>query len=123
GGVRRGRTPRRVAVEVPARATSDRLPALTTLDLSRCPIGNDGVRYLATAPLIGRLSDLNLTATRVSGLGALAVASSPAGNLRALNLSMNLIRNDGAQALARSPHLRNLRFLALNWCGLSAAGG
>ncbi|HJZ56262.1 MAG TPA: TIGR02996 domain-containing protein [Gemmataceae bacterium] len=121
--VLRVRNARPLAVEVHALVNSDRLPALTTLDLSRCPIGNDGVRYLATAPLIGRLSDLNLTATRVSGLGALAVASSPAGNLRALNLSMNLIRNDGAQALARSPHLRNLRFLALNWCGLSAAGG
>jgi uncharacterized protein (TIGR02996 family) len=77
---------------------------------------------LLAAPLLGRLSDLDLTGAPLGAGGARTLAAAPAlANLTALVLERCPL-GDGVRALASSPHLARLKILDLGYTGLGSAG-
>lgn len=94
--------------------------SLETLLLSLAALGPEGALALAEAPL-QRLQRLNLHNNRIADEGAVALARSPhLGALRHLDLSGNEITDTGAYALAESATLVDLDWLELGGAELSA---
>jgi uncharacterized protein (TIGR02996 family) len=134
-------------------ADAPRLARLRVLDLYGCALGPTGVRAIATSPhlagltelvlgdneevgdagaaaldgLSSRLSSLarlHLSYTRLSNVGARALAGSPClPGLRILDVGYNLISATGARALADSPHLKGLTCLVLRGNPISRRAG
>jgi hypothetical protein len=92
---------------------------LRSLRLPKTSIGNEGVRRLARDPVFSQLRELDLTgATENQAPVVELLGSANAANLRSLALSdagQSVLR-----ALMRSPHLTNLRRLALGGIGFVA---
>jgi uncharacterized protein (TIGR02996 family) len=102
-------------VGMAALTTSSSLPRLTSLDLSGNPIGDRGIRLLASSSL-ERLRYLSLSECGITAKGAEVVAG--ASNLRHLNwlqLGNNALDSSAAAALASSQHLGQLDLLDLSW--------
>jgi hypothetical protein len=105
-----------------ALASSLRLPALASLEIDPCSMGDEGVRVLAAADLPATLRKLILVSRRDSrrhritfGLpGLRALASSPAlAGLEHLDVTWNRSPAAGVEALVTSPFLTNLKTLIL----------
>jgi Ran GTPase-activating protein (RanGAP) involved in mRNA processing and transport len=105
-------------------AASGRLPALRGLALNTNTfIEEDELRALAASPLLGRLTSLNLSGTRVSAAGVAALARSPASNqLLHLDLSGNELGEEGLSALVAASGLGALRQLNLAYADLADGG-
>jgi len=69
---------------------------------------------LADAPVLLRLTALNLSGNDLGDLGVQLLARWLLTGLRDLDLSRTGLGDDGAAALADAPHLAGLRRLALN---------
>src|SRR5262249_46754649 len=86
-------------------------------------IDGAAVRVLAGLPQLARFTALRFSYTPVGLLGAEALASSShLANLRELNLMRCGIDDAGAVALAQSPHLAALEELNLSWNDIGSAG-
>jgi hypothetical protein len=90
------------------------LPALTHLDLSDNPLGDDSVAQLCASPLITQLHALTLCAAQLTDRAALSLAAAPATRLERLELSRNGLSANGIHALAQSPSLTSLQLLRVN---------
>jgi uncharacterized protein (TIGR02996 family) len=94
---------------------SDRLPALTSLDLSfGCHAGLAGLRALVESPLADRLEHLVAYYASLGDESIKVLAAAPKlKRLLTLDLSHNKITADGFSALIASPHLMGLQRLTL----------
>jgi uncharacterized protein (TIGR02996 family) len=104
---------------------SPHLTSLTTLHSAA--IGYYGVAgtpaaSLAGAPVLARLTDLDLGGFAGSGGMSELLTSPVLGRLTRLRLSECAVREGGARALAASPHLAGLATLELERCGIGAEG-
>jgi uncharacterized protein (TIGR02996 family) len=89
-------------------------PALNTLGLWSCRLGDEDVRTLAAAPGTVPFTYLNLADNGLGPGAATALAGSPRmAGLTALHLHQNRIGPAGAAALAGSPYLGRLNTLVL----------
>ena len=104
-------------------ATAEALGGLTGLGLCGNSLGDDGVAVLVRSPYLGRLRELDLSFNGVTDRGVQELAAADTlPSLRLLGLSHNeRISALGAEALARSPHLRRLEALDLAGNDLDAA--
>lgn len=126
---------------------SPSISALEVLALAECGVGDEGVRalcqanlpslrtleldmnYFDGAALIGlaeasfarTLTELRLGDGPIGDDGAQSIADAPLTGLRTLTLNASEVTSVGALALARSPHLSNLRELELSSNDLSDA--
>lgn len=91
------------------------LPALRSLDLSKCfYLGDDVIELLAQTPALRSLRHLDVSEASVGDDGFRALARSPhLRNLRTLNLRENAGDGAGAAALLASPVVANLEELRL----------
>jgi hypothetical protein len=93
--------------------------ALERLELNACTVSDEEMHELADSPLMGTLRALSLTSCGVTDVGARALASRPAPNLRELGLSHNAIGSAGVRELAHAqgwPPMHTLH-LALSGSG------
>ncbi len=98
---------------------ADNFPRLATLDLGSNNLGAEGLAPLLALPW-PELRTLHLNANSLTDAGAVALASSPLlGKLTGLDLAFNNVGTAGTEALARSPHGQSLRAL---WLGFNHAG-
>src|SRR5262249_38414852 len=133
-----------------ALARAERLAELPELNLGWCAIGDAGARHLASSRHLGRLTDLDLSYNELTLEGLCALVRPPrlarlarldlsfnrlldaaalralgglrqAARLTALRFHDNPLGLAGAEALAASPHLANLRELKLVSCGIDDA--
>jgi uncharacterized protein (TIGR02996 family) len=107
-----------------ALARSPYLGRLTDLDLRDNTVGDAGATALAGARRLGALTTLYLVNNRVGPAGAAALARAPVvmPRLARLYINYNPVENDGACALAGSPHVVGLRDLDLRHCGIRDRG-
>lgn len=97
---------------------------LRRLDLSYCPIGDDGVRLLAESPLLQSITHLKLRECGIGDTGVTALAGSTRTTaLRELNLGHNALTDAAAEALAASDSLRNLERLDVYGNQITDRGG
>jgi uncharacterized protein (TIGR02996 family) len=88
---------------------------LTVLDLCDCEVGAGGIRLLTRASSLPWVTSLKLGYTGCGDDGAVALAESPhLTRLTVLTLYNNDISHVGANALASSPHFRKLAHLDLS---------
>jgi uncharacterized protein (TIGR02996 family) len=98
-------------------------PALRSLDLGCCDLGEEEAAALAGSTPLATLAELKLAYNALGPLGAWALAASPRlAGLTALDLSANKIGTTGARALAGSPHLAGLTSLTLIRNGIGDEG-
>jgi uncharacterized protein (TIGR02996 family) len=77
------------------------LGRLTSLDLCRTHLRNDGIQALVVSEYLEKLVDLNLSLNRIGDVGVRALAHSPLlARLNHLDLSSNRIGPSGLRALA-----------------------
>jgi Ran GTPase-activating protein (RanGAP) involved in mRNA processing and transport len=98
------------------------IPALRTLLLQGLEMGSQGAEFLAAAPLAPGWRSLGLACNGLGDAGVAALAAAELGQLVHLELYRNQVGPIGAAALARSPHLLELRDLRLNCNSLGAKG-
>jgi uncharacterized protein (TIGR02996 family) len=98
------------------------LGGLRVLDLSRCWLGDDGVRRLAEANQLGSLERLELGYNYFSSSGLALLAASHLVGLRYLGLSGSRLGPSGAEVLVSSRHLGSLRELDLTHTRILTAG-
>src|SRR5262249_41697174 len=81
-------------------AKSQALRRVKVLDLSYCPLGEDGIRPVVESPNVANLSGLLLFRTGTGLGGVRAIAASPhLARLQRLNLDENPIDAKGAEAI------------------------
>lgn len=81
------------------------------------------IRELVDCHLLGKLTALDLSANALRDQGAAALAASPhLSRLTALDLGGCEIHQEGAESLARARGLNGLRLLRLAGCGIGPAG-
>jgi uncharacterized protein (TIGR02996 family) len=104
-------------------ASSPLLGHLSILDLDDNDIADAGLARLLTSPHLSGLRELRLAYNRLGTHGATALANC-AGlvRLQVLDLGGNRIGDTGARALAESPHLGNLRRLIVGGHGITRDG-
>jgi uncharacterized protein (TIGR02996 family) len=101
-------------------AVVNALTRFPSLDLSRNPLGNDGVQRLLRSDDASRLRHLDLNRCLIGDRGVTALAGRPdLRALRSLSLRHSRFGEVGAMALLESPHLDRLRRLDLRNCELS----
>ncbi|WAS97392.1 TIGR02996 domain-containing protein [Nannocystis punicea] len=88
-------------------------PRLRMLVLAWTGIGDEGVRALAGAPVLSRLTGLDLSHSKVGDEGLRALAAGRLDALTELWFDGNPISAAGVAALAAAPHLRRLLRLHL----------
>jgi hypothetical protein len=99
------------------------LPHLRDLNLSATAPGPEGIRLLSTSALLSRLSRLVFSFNHVNRALTAELAECRAmSNLRVLDLGSNSIGNDGASAIARSPHFAGLLVLNLSYSQVGDEG-
>ena len=104
-------------------SVADWQQAVGVVDVRRVVWQGGESLFLEHAQLLAGLVALDLKYNDLGSAGAEALAKSPhLTNLRELNLSSNGIGEAGAKALAQSPHLTNLRELDLTANGIREAG-
>jgi len=85
-----------------------RIGAIYTLQLSRNPIGDDGVEAIAQSPRTRQVANLYLRGVGMTDRGAAALAASPeVASLLYLALGGNRLTETGIAALKNSPHLEH----------------
>lgn len=94
-------------------ALASRLGRTRWLELSRNPIGDEGLRWLLSAGALETIEDLSLGDCELSDTSVRALLDARLPNLRALWLGGNRLTDDGVEALARSPLLAQLEGLSL----------
>jgi hypothetical protein len=102
-----------------ARATA---PPLRALDMSEDSPKETGLEALVASPLVPSLQRLALSRCSLNTDRTRLLASGAFTNLRVLDLSHNLIGNEGAAALVRSPHLAGLLVLNLSYSQVGDEG-
>jgi uncharacterized protein (TIGR02996 family) len=105
-----------------ALASSRHLGGLRALDVGVNRIGDEGLEALGKSRPLRQLVSLNISGKQkfgVPGIQALAGLS----RLVSLDLSYNLVRDDGAEILAASPSMARLERLNLCYCRLGNRGG
>jgi uncharacterized protein (TIGR02996 family) len=106
---------------VRALASATQAPHLTALDLSYCELGDDAVVALAGSPTFAELRTLNLGSNHVGDAALAALAGSPClGRLSALNLGYSRVGDAGVRALLESPLLHRLTALHLSGSSVTA---
>jgi hypothetical protein len=90
--------------------------AIRSLDVSDWSPGERDIETLLASPLPPGLQRLALARCSLNRDRTRLLASGNFGNLRVLHLYGNSVGNDGAVALARSPHLAGLLVLNLGHC-------
>ena len=104
-------------------ALADSDPALEWLDLSANRITALGAASMADSHAFGSVRELNLTANPLGDAGVLALVRGDAfSSLRQLNVSNCGITDDGACDLAKSAALGGLLSLSLAWNAIGDAG-
>jgi uncharacterized protein (TIGR02996 family) len=104
-------------------SVADWQQAVGVVDVRRVVWRRRGSLFLEHAQLLAGLVALDLKYNELGDAGAEALAKSPhLTNLRKLVLYCNGIGEAGAVALAQSPHLTNLRVLNLEFNGIGDAG-
>lgn len=99
-----------------------RSPRLHELRLASGSFGTTGLRVLAGHPVGKRLTLLDLSANRLSGLGRALAVSVRFPQLTNLNLSGNSLSSADAESLAGASNLTRLRALSLNRNYIDADG-
>lgn len=102
-------------------AASPHLRGLTALDFSHNRLTSDGATAIATSPHLARIEELSLAANGLGTRGTAAIAESGL-RLRALDLSDNDVRAEGAALIAGSPALGSLAVLRLSRNGIGSDG-
>src|SRR5262249_26451131 len=132
-----------------ALAGSPHLTNVTSLRLDGNEVGGPGIRAVVSSPFLSNVRELFLSNNYVGQTGAEALAQGGMGRLhdlwlgdanldaecagllagsealarlRVLSLANNPLEDGGIKALAASPHLRRLRELYLDSCGMGSAG-
>jgi len=100
--------------------TSPHLSKVAALDLART--GCTPAALEVVPAVADRLTALNLAGNDLGDLGVQHLCRWPLAALRDLDLSRAGIGDDGAAALAATPHLAGLRRLALNGNRMTEAG-
>jgi uncharacterized protein (TIGR02996 family) len=99
------------------------LPELRELNLSSTAPGPEGIRLFSTSPMLARLRRLGFASDHLNrALTAELAARAEVGNLRVLDLSSNWVGNDGATAIAHSPHFAGLLVLDLSYAQVGDEG-
>jgi uncharacterized protein (TIGR02996 family) len=102
----------------PSAALELNLPNLEQLRLCRCELSDDDLLAFIASLLVQRISDLDLSDNRVTAAGIQALADGgPYSRLESLDLSANLLGNEGLKILSRSeafPALRRLSLINVN---------
>jgi uncharacterized protein (TIGR02996 family) len=106
-----------------ALAKAEQLQSLRHLRLTMTFPGVEGLQVLAGSALLGRLHTLDLTSNVLPGGALKTLVESPAfAAVRRLHYDLNETTDADVQALAASPHARNLTALSLSAnAGLSDA--
>jgi uncharacterized protein (TIGR02996 family) len=99
-----------------------RLAKLRSLDLSSDAPSEAGLEAFLASPLASTLRRLDLSRCGLNRDRAQLLASGAFGGLRVLKLNGNAVGNDGAAALARSPHLAGLLVLELSYSQVGDEG-
>ena len=97
-------------------------PPLRVLDMSEDAPNEAGLEAFLASPLPTGLQRLNLSRCNLNTDRTRLLATGAFDNLRVLALSNNSIGNDGAAALARSPHLARLLVLDLSYSQVGDQG-
>jgi uncharacterized protein (TIGR02996 family) len=96
---------------------------LRRLDLSGCPLGDDGAGFLASATALhARLQDLDLRGCKIGPRGAAALAGCTFADFCQIDLHENPLGPEGTAALAGSSWLPLLRQLNLRECQVGDEG-
>ncbi len=109
---------------VEALAASPNMANILSLDLAGNDLLSDAAVAIAESPHLTKVTTLNLRFNRVGLAGVQALAGSiNMKSLASLNLATNLwLGNDAAHAIAHSSHMANLRFLDLEYGGITDDG-
>jgi uncharacterized protein (TIGR02996 family) len=112
------------ALDVAELAESPFFARVQRLDLSRSPIGNEGVRRLADSPYPCRATHLmlNHVGLTTSGLRTL-IERVPLARLIDMRIHGNSIGAAGARALSLTPRFNRLRVLDFSYNRLGTVGG
>jgi len=103
--------------------SDSQLGPLLMLDVNGTKATSRTARWLANWPPLRHLSTLQLVDNELDDEGAIALAASPhIVGITKLDLGFNRISDVGAEALATSPHLAGLSWLGLYACNVTAAG-
>lgn len=97
-------------------------PPIRSLDMSNDTLNEGGLELFLTSQLVPGLQQLILSDCGLNRTRARLIADGKFDSLRILNLSCNAIGNDGAVAIARSPHLVGLRVLDLSYSQVGDEG-
>lgn len=89
------------------------LARVRILDLEKNELGDGDLEDLASSPHLGAMTTLLLWCNRIGDAGVQALIAAPWANLQRLDMSQNVVGDNGAIALAHSPMLRHLRRLDL----------
>jgi uncharacterized protein (TIGR02996 family) len=115
--------PRLGAGAAAAVAASPHLAGLRRLNLSQCPVGDDGLRRLSTSTTLTRLARLDLRDAGVGSAGLAALAASPLiERLTDLGLYKGRVGPEGLEALAATPRPTRLETLELSECPVGDCG-
>jgi uncharacterized protein (TIGR02996 family) len=99
------------------------LATMRSLTLNGNDLSRDGLRALLRSPHIAGLKELGLRDSRLNG-EAMAEFQSALGALRleTLDLGENILKDVGAEYVARAACLRELKVLRLDRCEITSAG-
>jgi hypothetical protein len=112
--------------DTPVEVIAHQLTRLTSLSLTAVGMGARGVAAIAAAPFVSNLEQLSIDS--VSNLitidreAFMPLARAPLVALRRLMIWNCAIGDEGARALAESPHLGKLEELRCVGCGIGLAG-
>ena len=105
---------------VSALASASCLDGVQELGVSVNELGEGGVRELLKAPFVASLRSLDLRANDLGVRAMRYLRRAPLSALQALELRGNPLGDAGARVLASGAHLKELRTLGLEQCGVSA---